>query len=84
VSHVVNLDAPPDVTTYLHRAGRTARAGGSGMVSNIFTSDEEERLRALLAAAAAGLPDTLSQRRNAAQKARRMNGHGDGRGGWSR
>jgi len=30
VSHVVNYDIPEDVDTYIHRIGRTARAGRSG------------------------------------------------------
>ncbi|MCL6498546.1 MAG: DEAD/DEAH box helicase [Firmicutes bacterium] len=30
VSHVVNFDMPEDVETYVHRVGRTARAGATG------------------------------------------------------
>jgi superfamily II DNA/RNA helicase len=30
VSHVVNFDMPEDVETYVHRVGRTARAGQTG------------------------------------------------------
>lgn len=31
ITHVVNYDAPEDAATYLHRIGRTARAGRSGI-----------------------------------------------------
>lgn len=30
VSHVVNYDAPIDIRKYVHRVGRTARAGREG------------------------------------------------------
>ncbi len=43
VSHVFNLDAPTLSKTYLHRVGRTGRAGAKGTAISLFT-DAEARL----------------------------------------
>src|SRR5215469_7725623 len=40
VAHVVNYDMPHSVTSYVHRVGRTARAGRDGMAWTLFTSIE--------------------------------------------
>jgi ATP-dependent RNA helicase DeaD len=37
VSHVINYDLPQDPNDYIHRIGRTARAGESGTVINLLT-----------------------------------------------
>jgi ATP-dependent RNA helicase DeaD len=37
VSHVINYDLPFDPNDYVHRIGRTARAGESGQVINLLT-----------------------------------------------
>ena len=42
VACVVHFDAPEDEKAYLHRSGRTARAGASGVVVS-FVADEERR-----------------------------------------
>ena len=48
VSLVVHVDPPQDVKDYLHRSGRTARAGESGTVVMLVTSlDERKSLRML-------------------------------------
>ncbi len=38
VSHVYNYDLPADAKDYIHRIGRTARAGAEGIVINILAS----------------------------------------------
>ena len=38
VTHVYNYDLPKDARDYVHRIGRTARAGESGMAVNILAS----------------------------------------------
>ena len=42
VTHVINFDAPADSDTYVHRIGRTARAGRSG-VGITYVLDEQVR-----------------------------------------
>ena len=40
IAHVVNYDMPHGLTSYVHRVGRTARAGREGMAWTLFTSTE--------------------------------------------
>ncbi|KAJ3381905.1 ATP-dependent DNA/RNA helicase [Lobulomyces angularis] len=47
VSLVFNLDFPPNAQTYLHRAGRTARAGSYGEVLSLI-AEKDERLAAFI------------------------------------
>lgn len=43
VTHVINYDLPHDCETYVHRIGRTGRAGRSG-VTILFVTPKESRL----------------------------------------
>ncbi|HEX6898752.1 MAG TPA: DEAD/DEAH box helicase [Thermoanaerobaculia bacterium] len=43
ISHVINYDIPSDVEVYVHRIGRTGRAGRSG-VAVLFISPRERRM----------------------------------------
>src|SRR6185437_783558 len=47
VSHVVNYDVPRDRETYVHRIGRTARAGNRGIAVTFCEPEEEEALQAI-------------------------------------
>lgn len=47
VSHVVNYDAPHDVESYVHRIGRTGRAGKSGEAVLFLAAHEMRILRNL-------------------------------------
>jgi superfamily II DNA/RNA helicase len=40
ITHVVNYDAPTDEKTYIHRVGRTARAGRGGTGITLVTPEE--------------------------------------------
>jgi superfamily II DNA/RNA helicase len=44
LTHVVQLDVPKDEEQYTHRAGRTGRAGQSGVVLSVVTGIEAQRL----------------------------------------
>ncbi|MEL7667946.1 MAG: DEAD/DEAH box helicase [Actinomycetota bacterium] len=45
VSHVVNYDLPNSPEDYVHRIGRTARAGKSGMAVTLLAPEEHEAFR---------------------------------------
>ncbi|MGV6814829.1 MAG: DEAD/DEAH box helicase [Phycisphaerales bacterium] len=40
ISHVINYDMPLDPETYVHRIGRTARAGAKGIAISMCSSEE--------------------------------------------
>lgn len=45
VSHVINFDIPSMPEEYVHRIGRTARAGKEGIAISFVSEKEEERFR---------------------------------------
>ncbi|NRD80780.1 DEAD/DEAH box helicase [Bacillus sp. BRMEA1] len=47
VSHVINYELPADLDFYVHRAGRTARAGKSGVALTIYDLSDEDALNRL-------------------------------------
>src|SRR4029077_15191376 len=47
VTHVVNYDMPDVPENYVHRIGRTARAGAGGIAIAFCAPDEREELRAV-------------------------------------
>ena len=48
VDVVIHYDPPSDAKTYVHRSGRTARAGEAGVVVSLVLWDEELEIRKLL------------------------------------
>jgi ATP-dependent RNA helicase DDX51/DBP6 len=40
ITHVINYDLPTSITSYVHRVGRTARAGKTGQAWTLFTKTE--------------------------------------------
>jgi len=57
ISHVINFDVPRSADDYIHRAGRTARAGATGEVITFVTPEEEELIAAIEAGIGMELPD---------------------------
>ena len=47
ISHVVNFDLPEETESYIHRIGRTARAGASGCAISFVSAEERGLLRAV-------------------------------------
>ena len=43
ITHVINFDAPGDRDTYVHRIGRTGRAGASGIAASFVLADQHQR-----------------------------------------
>jgi ATP-dependent RNA helicase DeaD len=48
VSHVYNYDVPKTAKDYIHRIGRTARAGEEGYAVTLLTSRDHDNLRRIL------------------------------------
>ena len=45
ISHVINFDLPFDAEAYVHRIGRTGRAGRTGVAISLLTPREKQGLR---------------------------------------
>ena len=61
VALVVHVDPPAEHKAYLHRSGRTARAGAAGIVVTIATADQSRDVTALTRQA--GISPTVHARR---------------------
>jgi len=59
VTHVFNYDIPQDVESYIHRIGRTGRAGGKGVAITLATPKDRKYLELI----EKGLKTTLEKRR---------------------
>ena len=47
VTHVINFDLPVEAETYVHRIGRTARAGAEGEAYSFCGKEEEDQLKSI-------------------------------------
>ena len=59
ITHVINYQCPEDEKTYVHRIGRTARAGADGIAVTFVDWDELARWKMIDTALELGLPEPL-------------------------
>nr|WP_308309174.1 DEAD/DEAH box helicase [Streptomyces sp. CHD11] len=69
---VVNVDPPSDPKDYLHRGGRTARAGESGSVITLVTRDQRRDMSRLMVQA--GITPRTTQVRSGDEELSRITG----------
>jgi ATP-dependent RNA helicase RhlE len=86
ITHVINFDAPEDRETYVHRTGRTARAGASGVAASFVIPDQRHEMGKI--AAELGLHREFGEVHGIAPKHASGGGsgrrNGSGRGGSGR
>lgn len=59
VTHVINYQCPEDEKTYVHRIGRTGRAGRTGIAITLVDWDDIPRWQLIDKALALGVPDPV-------------------------
>ncbi|MEV4318590.1 DEAD/DEAH box helicase [Actinocrispum sp. NPDC049592] len=59
VTHVINFQCPEDEKTYVHRIGRTGRAGREGVAITLVDWDEEYRWKSISDALNLGKPEPV-------------------------
>ncbi|WP_039800318.1 DEAD/DEAH box helicase [Nocardia araoensis] len=59
VTHVINYQCPEDEKTYVHRIGRTGRAGRTGVAVTLIDWDELNRWSAIDSALGLGIPEPV-------------------------
>jgi ATP-dependent RNA helicase RhlE len=73
ITHVVNYDLPEDPETYIHRIGRTARAGADGDAVSFCSARERDALRDIEKLIRRPIPEELDHARHS-ETARRASG----------
>lgn len=89
ITHVINYDYPNNSEDYVHRIGRTGRAGAKGTAITFFTTDNSKQARDLvtiLSEAKQQIDPRLHEmaRYSGGGGGGRGWGGGRGRGGWHR
>jgi len=88
ISHVVNFELPNEPESYVHRIGRTARAGGAGIAISFcdasergYLRDIERLIRNKIDAVPHELPELTDAQKAQAEEPRRPHGHRHGKPG---
>lgn len=93
VTHVVNFDLPSDIDDYVHRIGRTGRAGNIGKATAFFNMHHDRSIVGvlidILAESKQDIPEWLENcndeaRRSGISRGGGRGGRGGGRGGGGR
>jgi len=59
ITHVINFQCPEDEKAYVHRIGRTGRAGREGVAVTLVDWDEEPRWKSISDALDLGMPEPV-------------------------
>ncbi len=78
ITHVINFDAPEDRDTYVHRTGRTGRAGATGVAASFVLPDQHHEMRKI--AKDLGLHREFSEGPGFEHAARQHSGNGSASG----
>ena len=85
ISHVVNFELPNEPESYVHRIGRTARAGGEGIAISFCDQSERAYLRDIerltrmkIEVVAHDLPEMTEEQKRQAEAPRGPHGHRHG------
>ncbi|CCK68015.1 DEAD-box ATP-dependent RNA helicase DED1 KNAG_0A03280 [Huiozyma naganishii CBS 8797] len=83
VTHVINYDLPGDIDDYVHRIGRTGRAGNTGLATAFFNRDNGNIVKGLIEVLSEANQD-VPQFLNDASRDSGRSGSNRSRGGFSR
>jgi ATP-dependent RNA helicase RhlE len=88
ITHVINFELPNEPESYVHRIGRTARAGGTGIAISFCDSSERAYLRDIeriirmkIELVAHDLPELTPEQLKAAEERRPPHGRSRNHGG---
>ncbi|KAI8974409.1 P-loop containing nucleoside triphosphate hydrolase protein [Pilobolus umbonatus] len=80
VSHVISYDLPTDIDDYVHRIGRTGRAGNTGLATAFFNRNNKNIVSDLINILEEANQEIPSFLESIARETRSFSGRGRGRG----